>query len=220
MVSFTILFSLFFFFLYRSNALNNITTFGKSFSESFLNFVLTLNPTLKWDPSDITPTWEFWNGVTEMLFNVTEAGAPDIRSVKTSSALLKRCEWVVFFLFSLKGDAICICFCHRFWESVSKFSAQWRFAKDTLNGFITGSSFIGRNFYLEISVSIIYLYGQASKYDNFLISRDSFFFFWETDFQIRIYLVEMQVASSERLWEADHWWWRILVRVSTCTAPF
>ena len=92
MVSFTILFSLFFFFLYRSNALNNITTFGKSFSESFLNFVLTLNPTLKWDPSDITPTWEFWNGVTEMLFNVTEAGAPDIRSVKTSSALLKRCE--------------------------------------------------------------------------------------------------------------------------------
>ena len=81
-----------FFFSRRENALKDITTFGKSFSESFLNFVLTLNPTLKWDPSDITPTWELWNGITEMLFNVTEAGAPDIRLVRTSSALLERCE--------------------------------------------------------------------------------------------------------------------------------
>ena len=71
----------------------NITAFVKSFSESFLNFVLTLNTTMKWDPSDITPTWELWNdGNTEMLFNVTEAGAPDIHSVMTSSALLERCE--------------------------------------------------------------------------------------------------------------------------------
>jgi hypothetical protein len=71
----------------------NITTFGKFFSESFLNFALTLNTTSKWDPSDITPAnWELWNGVNEMLFNVTEAGAPDIRPVRTSSALLERCE--------------------------------------------------------------------------------------------------------------------------------
>ena len=73
----------------------NITTFGKSFSESFLNFVLTLNPTtMKWDPSDdITPpNWELWNGDNEMLFNVTEAGVPDIRPVMTSSALLERCQ--------------------------------------------------------------------------------------------------------------------------------
>ena len=71
----------------------SITAFGKSFSESFLNFVLTLNPTMKWDPSDVTPTWDLWNdGNTEMLFNVTETGAPDIRSVRTSSALLERCE--------------------------------------------------------------------------------------------------------------------------------
>ena len=93
MVSFTIL------FLRRANALNKITTFGKSFSESFLNFVLTLNTTSKWDSSDITPTWEFWNGITEMLFNMTEAGAPDIRSVRTSSALLERCESVFSFYF-------------------------------------------------------------------------------------------------------------------------
>ena len=70
-----------------------ITTFGKSFSESFLNFALTLNTTMKWDPSDITPTnWELWDGINEMLFNVTESGAPDIHSVTTSSALLERCE--------------------------------------------------------------------------------------------------------------------------------
>jgi len=90
-------------FYFPESANINITTFGKSFSESFLNFVLTLNTTLKWDPSDVTPTWELWNGINEMLFNVTEAGAPDIRSVRTSSALLERCE---------------------FWESVSQFSAQ------------------------------------------------------------------------------------------------
>ena len=71
----------------------NITTFGKSFSESFLNFVLTLNTTLKWELSDVTPpTWELWNGINEMLFNVTDAGAPDIHMVRTSSALLERCE--------------------------------------------------------------------------------------------------------------------------------
>ena len=70
-----------------------VTTFGKSFSESFLNFALTLNTTMKWDPSDITPTnWELWDGINEMLFNVTESGAPDIHSVTTSSALLERCE--------------------------------------------------------------------------------------------------------------------------------
>jgi hypothetical protein len=85
MVSFTI-----FYFWCRANL--NITTFIKSMSESFLNFALTLNTTLKWDPSDITPNWEMWNGVNEMLFNVTEAGAPDIRPVRTSRALLKRCE--------------------------------------------------------------------------------------------------------------------------------
>ena len=58
-----------------------------------MNFVLTLNATMKWDPSDVTPSnWELWNGVNEMLFNVTESGAPDIRPVRTSIALLERCE--------------------------------------------------------------------------------------------------------------------------------
>ena len=86
---------LFFFIHLRriSPPLNDNQTFEKSFSESFLNFVMTLNPNLKWDySSDITPTWGLWNGATEMLFNVTETGTPDIRSVTTSSALLERCK--------------------------------------------------------------------------------------------------------------------------------
>jgi hypothetical protein len=41
-------------------------------------------PNLKWDPWDITPTWDSWNGAIGMLFNVTESNAPDIRSVRTS----------------------------------------------------------------------------------------------------------------------------------------
>ena len=57
-----------------------------------MNFVLTLNATKKWDPSDVTPDWELWNGVNEMVFNVTESGAPDIRPVRTSGALLERCS--------------------------------------------------------------------------------------------------------------------------------
>ena len=78
--------------LRRAHALNDVTTFSKSFAESFLNFVLTLDTNIKWNTADITPTWKLWNGTNEMLFNVTEAGVPDIHSVTTSSALLKRCE--------------------------------------------------------------------------------------------------------------------------------
>jgi len=92
-----------FYFPESANALENINTFGTSFSESFLNFVMTLDPNLKWNSSNITPLWGLWMGATEMLFNVTEAGAPDIHSVTTSSMLLKRCD---------------------FWESVSALSAQ------------------------------------------------------------------------------------------------
>ena len=49
----------FLFFLPRVNTLDTISQPLKiSFPRSFLNFVLKLNPNLKWDPSDITPTWD------------------------------------------------------------------------------------------------------------------------------------------------------------------
>ncbi|KAF8801565.1 alpha/beta-hydrolase [Phlegmacium glaucopus] len=90
-------------FYFPGGNLANISPFGKSFSESFLSFVKTLDTNIKSDSADITPTWQLWEGSNEMLFNVTAAGAPDIRAITTSSALLSRCA---------------------FWESVAAFSAQ------------------------------------------------------------------------------------------------
>lgn len=55
---------------------------------------MSLDPNVK-SASTITPRWEVWAGEVEMLFNKTEAGAPDIRPVKTSSALLERCKLVI-----------------------------------------------------------------------------------------------------------------------------
>ena len=53
---------------------------------------MALDTNVKWDISDITPTWQCWqHDATEMQFNVTAAGVPDIHSVTTSSALLERC---------------------------------------------------------------------------------------------------------------------------------
>ncbi|KAJ3562066.1 hypothetical protein NP233_g9805 [Leucocoprinus birnbaumii] len=79
--------------------------FLNNFSESFMNFVLSLDPNVKWDPSNTVPQWNKWmpNAPTEMLFNKTDADVPVFRSFTTSKDLLSRCD---------------------FWESVSEFSAQ------------------------------------------------------------------------------------------------
>jgi len=81
----------------------NNSAFINSFSESFLNFIMAHDPNVKKDPTNITPKWGSWDGSVEMLFNKTEAGAPDIRAIATSRALLSRCD---------------------FWESVSGVSPQ------------------------------------------------------------------------------------------------
>ncbi|GLB44902.1 putative type-B carboxylesterase lipase family protein [Lyophyllum shimeji] len=80
----------------------NNPAFQKAFSESFLDFAMALNPNSK-SSSTITPPWGLWAGETEMLFNRTEGGLPDVRTIKTSRALLERCN---------------------FWESVSASSSQ------------------------------------------------------------------------------------------------
>jgi len=67
--------------------------FDKSFGESFLDFAMFLNTNVKWDETNVTPLWNTWDGSNEMLFNKTVAGAPDIRSITTSSALLERCNF-------------------------------------------------------------------------------------------------------------------------------
>ena len=75
------------------------------FFELFLNFVATFSTTLKWDPSDITLTWQLWNGTTEMLFNHDGSqcsGYSFGEDVKFT--LLERCEWAFFPFFSPKAD--------------------------------------------------------------------------------------------------------------------
>ncbi|KAJ7599342.1 Alpha/Beta hydrolase protein [Mycena floridula] len=82
----------------------NNTAFDKAFPEGFLTFVRELDPNKKFD-INIIPRWSTWDksSKVEMLFNKTEDGAPDIRPIATSKALLNRCN---------------------FWESVSARTAQ------------------------------------------------------------------------------------------------
>ncbi|KAJ6526943.1 alpha beta-hydrolase [Mycena vulgaris] len=82
----------------------NNAAFINAFAQSFISFAISLDPNAKVDPASITPKWDQFDfGNTEMLFNETDTGAPDVRAIKTSSALLERCL---------------------FWESVSGFTAQ------------------------------------------------------------------------------------------------
>ncbi|KAG6843942.1 hypothetical protein H0H87_011527, partial [Tephrocybe sp. NHM501043] len=84
-------------------AFNN-TAFDNSFSESFLDFAMFLDPNHKSDPSNITPQWDVWaDNSVEMLFNRTVSGESAIEPTKTSESLLQRCS---------------------FWEGVSALSGQ------------------------------------------------------------------------------------------------
>lgn len=70
--------------------------FAKSFVQSFVNVIISKNPNTKFDSTNPTPTWDNWSSDhTEMLFNQTTAGDPDIRAVSTDPELLKRCEYVI-----------------------------------------------------------------------------------------------------------------------------
>ncbi|KAF7972538.1 hypothetical protein HWV62_17734 [Athelia sp. TMB] len=78
--------------------------FISSFSGSFLDVILSLNPNIHFDLANKTPHWPHWSvDHEEMLFNKTESGEPLIRVVKTDDGLLERCK---------------------FWESVSAQTAQ------------------------------------------------------------------------------------------------
>ncbi|KAF9260763.1 alpha/beta-hydrolase [Marasmius fiardii PR-910] len=73
-------------------AFNN-TDFQKAFSQSFMSFVISLDPNVKVDSSNITPRWRMYNnGRTEMVFNRT-GNAPDVHPTTTDSALLARCSF-------------------------------------------------------------------------------------------------------------------------------
>ncbi|KAJ6577951.1 Alpha/Beta hydrolase protein [Mycena capillaripes] len=78
------------------------TDFINAFAQAFTSFAISLDPSVKVEPT-ITPEWNKWDvGHIEMNFNET-AGVPAVRPVKTSNALLERCQ---------------------FWDSVGSLTAQ------------------------------------------------------------------------------------------------
>ncbi|KAG0698021.1 Alpha/Beta hydrolase protein [Suillus ampliporus] len=75
-----------------------------AFSNSFMAMAMYETPDHRYDTGDITPSWKSWHhGFTEMIFNVTSAGVPDVDRSTTDMALLERCAY---------------------WRSVSAYSAQ------------------------------------------------------------------------------------------------
>ncbi|KIM79125.1 hypothetical protein PILCRDRAFT_568262 [Piloderma croceum F 1598] len=82
-----------YYFLDNNPPFNN-TDFIKSFSQSFMNIAISLDPNIKFDPTNPTPAWNHWSSDdTEMLFNKTSTDGPDIRAVRTDSRLLERCAF-------------------------------------------------------------------------------------------------------------------------------
>ncbi|KAJ7167191.1 Alpha/Beta hydrolase protein, partial [Mycena crocata] len=78
---------------FETNPFNN-TAFRDAFAQSFTSFAISLDPNIKVDPTTITPKWNKWiAGQREMLFNKTEADVPVVKPIKTSNALLGRCQF-------------------------------------------------------------------------------------------------------------------------------
>ncbi|KAG2068865.1 alpha/beta-hydrolase [Suillus decipiens] len=72
----------------------NNSQFITSFSNSFMAMAMFQTPDQRYTPGDITPSWSSWqDGLTEMKFNKTFAGAPDVHTFKTDNALLERCAY-------------------------------------------------------------------------------------------------------------------------------
>ncbi|KAJ3995089.1 Alpha/Beta hydrolase protein [Lentinula boryana] len=76
-------------------AFNN-TDFLAAFQDAFMSFVVSQNPNEKIN-STITPFWNLYSqGDTEMVFNRTVDGQPDVHVNTTNQDLLRRCEWNVY----------------------------------------------------------------------------------------------------------------------------
>ncbi|KAG0695774.1 Alpha/Beta hydrolase protein [Suillus ampliporus] len=72
----------------------NNSQFLTAFSNSFMAMTMYETPDDRYTPGDITPSWNSWrNGYTEMMFNETSAGVPDVYTFKTDMALLERCAY-------------------------------------------------------------------------------------------------------------------------------
>lgn len=59
-----------------------------------MSIVKTLNPNNNALNTSVTPHWPAYHlGGTEMLFNVTSTGGPDVRTFTTDPDVLARCEF-------------------------------------------------------------------------------------------------------------------------------
>ncbi|KAG2147943.1 Alpha/Beta hydrolase protein [Suillus clintonianus] len=72
----------------------NNSQFITAFSNSFMAMAMSNTPDDRYSPGDITPSWKSWrHGSTEMMFNETSVGVPDVYTFKTDKALLERCAY-------------------------------------------------------------------------------------------------------------------------------
>ncbi|KAG1838526.1 Alpha/Beta hydrolase protein [Suillus subalutaceus] len=84
----------YYFISYGGGPPYNNSQFITAFSNSFMAMVMFETPDDRYTPGDITPSWASWrDDLTEMKFNETFAGAPDVHTLKTDSALLERCAY-------------------------------------------------------------------------------------------------------------------------------
>ncbi|KAG1888833.1 Alpha/Beta hydrolase protein [Suillus subluteus] len=82
----------YYFTSYEGGPPYNNSQFITAFSNSFMAMAMLDTPDDRYTPGDITPSWTSWqSNMTEMKFNETSAGVPDVHTFKTDSALLERC---------------------------------------------------------------------------------------------------------------------------------
>jgi hypothetical protein len=71
----------------------DISPFITAFSNSFMAMALYGNPNYRYTTGDITPSWNSWpHGFTEMIFNKTSMGLPNVYTSQTDKALRERCK--------------------------------------------------------------------------------------------------------------------------------
>lgn len=118
---------------YRLGPIFNNAEFINSFSQSFIDMVLFSDPNDKFSSSNLTPNWKTWSqNSSEMLFNETSSGQPDIMAITTYSDVTQRCAYVLFPTACWTALILCI---FSFWKSVSVNIAQWNLASQLIRSY-------------------------------------------------------------------------------------
>ncbi len=56
-----------------------------------MSVALSLDPNVRSNKTVITPFWDSWDYMTEMMFNKTESELPVVKPFTTDKGLLERC---------------------------------------------------------------------------------------------------------------------------------